>query len=83
MVERRGRPRAGLKVGERATDYPSLMIRLPPDTKARLKALSTLRHEPIWRVLHDLLAAHVSGLSEAEHRWVSRMTRRILGEELG
>ena len=53
LNKRRDRPCAGLREGERATDYPSLMIRLPPETKGQLKALSRLRREPIWRVLHE------------------------------
>ena len=32
-------------------DYPQLNLRVPPETHAKLNALSTVRKQPRWRIV--------------------------------
>lgn len=79
MPKRRGRPTSGI-AGSRASDYPSLTIRLPEDTKATLEALSAMRREPIWRVLRAAIEDHLNAIPDADRRLAATMVRRILAE---
>ena len=47
---RSGRPPAGVRTGERVKDYPQTSLRLPPEIKAKLHALSIVSGTPQWRV---------------------------------
>jgi hypothetical protein len=50
-----GRPPAGIRQGERVRDYPQLSVRIPPDIRATVQALSTMRGQPQWRIVVDAL----------------------------
>ena len=63
-----GRPPAGAREGERVKDYPQLSVRLPPEIKARLEAISTLRAQPQWRVVSAAISRSFDELSAAEKR---------------
>lgn len=58
-----GRPRAGMRPGERVRDYRNLGVRMPDCTRARLKGLAAIRGVPSWRLVTDLVetAAHELG----------------------
>jgi predicted transcriptional regulator len=36
-------------------DYPQLNLRVPPETRAKLNALSTVRKQPRWRIVLDAI----------------------------
>lgn len=80
-VARRGglRPGAGRKPagdgGGRVRDYPGLMLRLPVETLARLKALSAVRGVPIWRLVDGAVLASIEALKGAEAEDVRRLTK--------
>ena len=52
---RMGRPPVGSD-GEKVSEYPQVMIRLPRGTKATLDALSGLTGTPIWRLIDQAVA---------------------------
>ena len=72
---RLGRPPIGRK-GERVSDYPQVMIRLPHATKDVLEALSGLTGTPVWRLIDQAVGAYVSQLSESEKRLLASVRQR-------
>jgi hypothetical protein len=76
---RTGRPPTGLR-GEKTTSYPKLTVRLPPETLARLEAVSALRRQPIWRVIDAAVSDHLKAASGAERSLVAEMVNRMLRE---
>jgi hypothetical protein len=55
-----GRPPAGIRAGEMVKDYPQLNLRVPPETRAKLDALSTVRKQPRWRIVLDAIDHYFS-----------------------
>lgn len=64
-----GRPATGVR-GEKVSDYPQVMIRLPRPTKAALDALSGATGTPIWRLIDIAVAAYIKNLPDAQRRLV-------------
>jgi hypothetical protein len=54
-----GRPAAGLRDGEMVKDYPQLCVRVPPDVRKKLIALSKMQRQPQWRVMIQALDCYV------------------------
>jgi hypothetical protein len=77
-VDRRrsGRPPAGAHPGEKVKDYPQVSLRIPPDLKSQLYALSILRAKPQWRVLIEALECLVRDLSESDRRRMFEIAKR-------
>jgi predicted DNA-binding protein len=69
-VRRSGRPPAGVRTGERVKDYPQTSLRLPPEIKAKLYALSRVAGTPQWRVVSAALECFFRERSAAEQRQV-------------
>lgn len=68
-----GRPKTGIREGERASDYKRFAVRLPEDTRAQLEAAAGALGRPAWRVVVDAIRAYVGegpSLSEDERRAV-------------
>jgi hypothetical protein len=60
-----GRPSAGLKRGEsrdRVRDYPTLTLRVPPETRSLLAALCYALDRPLWRVIRHVSEHYASQL---------------------
>jgi len=72
---KRGRPRGGVRRGERLRDYPTLTVRVPPGTRAMLRALCTRRKLPMWLMLRHLTVCFVRDLPAGERRWVVQRSR--------
>jgi hypothetical protein len=73
-----GHPPAGVRPGERLSDYRRMTIRLPPDVLAELDAAGYVLGRPQWRVLVDAIRAYVGsgpGLGEEERRRVRAAVR--------
>ena len=70
-----GRPPVGHK-GEKVSDYPQVMIRLPQDTKDVLEALSGLTGTPVWRLIDQAVEVYVRQLSESERRLLASVRQR-------
>ena len=70
-----GRPPVGRK-GEKVSDYPQVMIRLPHETKDVLEALSGLTGTPVWRLIDQAVDAYVRQLSDAERRLLTSVRQR-------
>lgn len=64
---RSGRPAEGI-AGERVSDYPQVMIRLPRATKNLLDALRGVTGVPIWRLVDQAVATYVDQLPEPERK---------------
>ena len=62
--------------GERVSRYPQLTIRIPPESKHQLEALSVLRALPMWRLLDDAIHGLVDALPAAERRLIVDMAAR-------
>jgi hypothetical protein len=67
-----GRPTAGVRKGERVKDYPQTSLRLPPETKAKLYALSRVAGTPQWRLVSEAVECLFRGRTRAEQRQVLR-----------
>jgi hypothetical protein len=68
-----GRQPAGLRSGERVSDYRRFALRLPEDIRAELDAAAGALQRPAWRVLVDALKAYLGTgptLTEEERRAV-------------
>lgn len=77
-----GRPRAGLRPGEKVSDYKRLTVRLPDDVRAELDAASGALNRPQWRVLIDAIKAYTGSgptLTDAERR-VVRAVLKLHGQ---
>ena len=74
----RGRPATGVRPGERSTEYPRLTLRLPPETRARLLALSTLTGAPAWRILAQGVDLVRDGLPPADRKLADQLAARVL-----
>jgi len=74
-----GRPPAGVRQGERVKDYPQVSLRLPPETKAKLQALSVVAATPQWRVVSAALECFFKERSESEQRQVLSYLRTSRG----
>ena len=72
---RLGRPPVGRK-GEKVSDYPQVMIRLPHDTKDVLEALSGLTGTPVWRLIDQAVGTYVRQLSEGEQKLLASVRQR-------
>jgi hypothetical protein len=71
-ARRSGRPPAGVRKGERVKDYPQTSLRLPPEIKQKLYALSRVAGTPQWRVVSAALDCFFRERSRAEQRQVIR-----------
>jgi hypothetical protein len=72
---RLGRPPVG-DGGERVSDYPQVMIRLPHATKDVLEALSGLTGTPVWRLIDQAVDVYVKQLSDSERKLLSSVRQR-------
>jgi LmbE family N-acetylglucosaminyl deacetylase len=69
-VSRGGRPPAGVRHGEMVRDYPQVTLRLPPEIKAKLNALSAITAAPQWRVVSAALECFFRERSQPEQQRV-------------
>lgn len=53
--------------------YPPLTLRMPDTTRAKLRALATLRVLPLWRLLTLLVDEAVAALPVAERHLHARL----------
>ena len=67
-----GRPPAGIR-GERVSDYPQVMLRLPQKTKDVLDALSGVTGTPVWRLIDAAVDVYIRSLPESQRQLVSRV----------
>jgi hypothetical protein len=74
-ARKRGRPAGGVRRGERLRDYPTLTVRVPPETRAMLRALCARRHLPTWMMLRHLIVCFVRDLPSNERRWIVQRSR--------
>ena len=79
---RPGRPPSGTR-GEKVSDYPQVMIRLPQGTKDVLEALSGLTGTPVWRLIDQAVDVYVKQLSEAERRLLASVRQRRAAQNAG
>ena len=66
-----GRPTAGMRPGERSSDYKPLMLRLPDDTRAELQAIAEVLERPMWRAVVHAVRAYIGsgpGLTADQRR---------------
>jgi hypothetical protein len=73
----RGRPRRGLRPGERVRDYPTLTLRVPTDTRALLKALGWHMDLPLWQTVRHLAVCFVRDLPAHERRYIVRRSKDV------
>lgn len=73
---RSGRPPAGLRPGERVSDYPQLSTRIPAEAYERLQALATIHGVPQWRIISEALDRYIRELTADEQALVHELIRR-------
>ena len=71
-----GRPPAGARAGEKVKDYPQLSIRIPPETKLILGALSIIQSKPQWRIVLESVECFRRSLPEPDQRMVRELMKR-------
>ena len=75
MARRQPRPRRGRRPlglnGEKVSEYPQVMIRLPRPTKSILDALRALTGTPIWRLIDLAVDRYIKGLPEGQRRLIA------------
>ena len=76
-----GRPPSGVRSGEKVSEYPQVTLRLPPETKAKLYALSLVTTTPQWRVVNAALECFFRERSEAEQKKVIKAVAEHLGTD--
>jgi hypothetical protein len=77
-----GHPPAGLRPGEKVSDYKRLTVRLPDDVRAELDAISYVTGRPQWRVLIEAIQAFAGSgpiLSDDERRRIRAALRLARG----
>jgi predicted transcriptional regulator len=67
---RTGRPPAGVRQGERVREYPQVSLRVPPEVKAQLQALSAVTATPQWRIVSAALECFFRERSKMEQQQV-------------
>jgi len=72
---RMGRPPVGTD-GEKVSEYPQVMIRLPRETKATLDALSGLTGTPIWRLIDQAVASYVDQMLQSQRKLLAGVRQR-------
>jgi hypothetical protein len=71
-----GRPPSGPD-GELVSKYPPLTVRIPPDTKHMLEALSALRRVPIWKLVDEAVRTFVvEHIPEPERRLLTQFVKQ-------
>jgi hypothetical protein len=71
-----GRPPAGARPGEKVKDYPQLSVRVPPEMKIKLGALSVVQSKPQWRIMFDSVECFIPSLPESEQRMLQQLVTR-------
>jgi hypothetical protein len=62
---KRGRPPAGLRPGERTTDYRRLTLRIPARIHELLERLARDEHVPQWRIVVSALLEYDTNVRRA------------------
>jgi predicted DNA-binding protein len=75
-TRRVGRPTAGARAGEKVKDYPQLSVRVPPDIKRRVSALSKVRRTSQWHIITDAIECYFRDLPATEQATVEEFVRR-------
>lgn len=73
-----GHPPAGLRPGEKVSDYGRLTVRLPDDVRAELDAIAFVTGKAQWRVLIEAIQAFAGsgpGLTDDERRRIRGAVR--------
>jgi len=71
-----GRPPAGARAGEKVRDYPQLSVRIPPEAKLFVGALSVLQSKPQWRIVLESIERLRRSLPESDQRRVDELIKR-------
>lgn len=71
-----GRPRQGVRPGERVRDYATVTLRLPEDTRALLKAVGSHLERPLWQTIRHLTVCFVRDLPSRERRSLVAKAKR-------
>ena len=68
--------------GQKVSDYPQVMIRLPQATKQTLDALSAATGVPVWQIVDRAIAVYLQHLPQAQQKLVAdvRSSRARAGE---
>jgi predicted transcriptional regulator len=75
---RGGRPPAGVRPGEKSSEYHQLTLRIPPEALRHLDALAGVLTLPRWRVVVQAVAAYAregAPLSDDQARAVRAVLR--------
>lgn len=72
---RRGQPPKGPN-GERVSKYPPLTVRIPPDTKDQLEALSAIRARTLWDLVNEAILGLIKSLPSGDRRLVMEMAAK-------
>jgi len=71
-----GRPPAGVREGERVTDYPQLSVHVPEELRLRLQALAQVTGQSQWRVLSAAVNSYIERLDDDERKLIGAMLDR-------
>jgi len=72
MRKRIGRPPAGTRPGEKVSQYPQISLRLPPEIKETLGAISRVQRKPQWRVVIAAIDCYLGRMTANEREFVRK-----------
>src|SRR5258708_3289406 len=75
-LARVGRPPAGASAGEKGKDAPELSVRVPPDIKTRVCAVSHVRRTSQGHIITDAIECYFRDLPAAERAIVEDLIHR-------
>ncbi len=71
-----GRHSAGARAGEKVKDYPQLSVRVPPEIKIQVAALSEVRGVSQWHIIIDAIECYFRDLPSDEQQAGRTLIRR-------
>ena len=71
-----GRPPAGLRPGEKVSDYKRITLWMPPDAKLELETVARFFGRPQWAVVVDAIDALKQAMTPDERKALDVMKRR-------
>ena len=77
LVRPRDRPPSGVRPGERVRSYPTLTIRLPPESRSLCIAIHDVMQAPVWRIIARAIELYRDRLETPTRKAVEKRFRAL------
>jgi hypothetical protein len=68
-----GRPPSGTRPGEKLNEYPQLSVRIPPEVKTTLAAISSVERKTQWRIIIKAIDLYLAQMRPSDRRTVRKL----------